>query len=355
MSYYERMKLKVEEIKKKENVLVLAIESSCDETSIAIVKNGREILSNVISSQIEIHKRFGGVVPEVASRNHVCAINNVLYEALEKANVTHKEIDAIAVTYGAGLVGALLVGVNFAKALAYNLDVPLIAVNHIKGHLAANYITYKDLVPPFMCLIVSGGHSSIFEIKDYINQNLIGQTLDDAVGEAFDKVARVVGLSYPGGPNVERQAKLGQDNIPLIKHKITPGTFNFSFSGVKTAVINYVNNKRQKGEEISVPDICNSFQSLVIRELSEKALSACQKYNYKTLVLAGGVSANQTLKNYMITEGEKLGISVFAPPPILCTDNGAMIASAGYYNLMNGVGLSDLDLTAKANISYKNY
>ena len=354
MSYYTDMLKRVEELKSKSGVKVLAIESSCDETSIAIVEDGRKILSNVISSQIEIHTRFGGVVPEVASRNHICAINNVLSEALEKANLTLSDIDAIAVTYGAGLIGALLVGVNFAKALAYSLNVPLIAVNHIKGHLAANYISYPTLEPPFICLIISGGHTSLFEIKDYINQNLIGQTLDDAVGEAFDKVARVVGLGYPGGPKVEKKAKEGEANITLVKQNSTKGTFNFSFSGIKTAVINYAHGKEQKGEPLNEADLCASFQHFVINELTEKSLNATKKYGYTKLVLAGGVSANQTLKNHMISEGEKAGIEVFAPPPVLCTDNAAMIASAGYYNLLNNVGISDVDLSAKASITYLN-
>lgn len=352
MSYFTDMQKKVEELKNKSGVIVLAIESSCDETSIAIVRDGRQVLSNVISSQIEIHTRFGGVVPEVASRNHICQINNVLTQALNEANITPDEVDAIAVTYGAGLIGALLVGVNFAKSLAYSLNIPLIAVNHIKGHLAANYISYPELEPPFVCLIISGGHTSLFEIKDYINQDLIGQTLDDAVGEAFDKVARVVGLGYPGGPKVEKKAKEGNPSIVLTKQNATKNTFNFSFSGVKTAVINYANNCKQRGDDVNEADLCASFQQFVNKELTEKSLAAAKKFGYDKLVLAGGVSANQTLKNYMISEGEKVGVKVFAPPPILCTDNAAMIASCGYYNLINGVGLSDLNLSAKASITY---
>ena len=352
MDYITRMKEKVKELKKKENVTILAIESSCDETSIAVVVNGRKVLSNVISSQIEIHTRFGGVVPEVASRNHIRAINNVLTEALEKANITLKDIDAIAVTYGAGLIGALLVGVNFAKALAYSLDIPLIPVNHIKGHLAANYITFEELEPPFVCLIISGGHTSLFEIKSYTEQTLIGQTLDDAVGEAFDKVARVVGLGYPGGPKVEKMAKEGTPNITLVKQNATKGTFNFSFSGIKTAVINYVNRLAQKGEEVNKADLCASFQTFVIKELTEKTLGAAKKYGYDKVVLAGGVSANQTLKAYITSEGEKQNIKVFAPPPVLCTDNAAMIASAGYYNLMCLEEVAPLSLSAKASITY---
>jgi N6-L-threonylcarbamoyladenine synthase len=353
MSYYEEMLKKAQNLKNKKDIIVLGIESSCDETSISVVKNGREVLSNIIASQIEIHKRFGGVVPEVASRNHVSCINNVYEEAITKANIDPKDIDAVAVTYGAGLIGALLVGVNFAKALAYALNVPLIKVNHIKGHIAANYIADKTLEPPFICLVVSGGHSSIFEVKDYLNMTPIGQTLDDAVGEVFDKVARVVGLSYPGGPNVEKQALNGKDSIVFNRHNATKGTYNFSFSGIKTAVINYVNNLSQKNEKIPMEDICCSFQELVKKELCEKSIMACKNYNYKKLAIAGGVSANKTITNYIGSECEKENIKFYHPPIILCTDNGAMIASEGYYNLINQSNISDLDLNATANIGYR--
>jgi len=347
--YKEEMEKLCEEIRKKQDVIILGIESSCDETSIAIVKNGREVLSNIISSQIEIHTRFGGVVPEVASRNHIEAINNVLTSALKEANLTLNDIDAIAVTYGAGLIGALMVGVSFAKALAYSLNKPLIAVNHIKGHMCANYIEHKDLTPPFIGLIVSGGHTAIVEVKDFVSEKLIGSTLDDAIGEAYDKIARVIGLGYPGGPKVDKQAKEGKNNIKFTKDALK-NSFNCSFSGLKTAVINYVNSLNQKGKEIPVNDICASFQAQAVDGLVDKALLACKKYDYKKICVAGGVSANSYLREELTKKGEKLGIKVYVPPLRLCTDNGAMIASQGYFNLMNGVGLSDLDLDAVSNI-----
>ena len=354
MSYFEIAKEKAEKLKTKKDVLILGIESSCDETSISVVKNGREILSNVISSQIEIHTRFGGVVPEVASRNHVTAISNVLDSALEEAGVTLKDIDAIAVTKGVGLIGALFVGVNFAKSLAYSLKLPLFAVNHIKGHIASNYIAFQELTPPFMCLVISGGHTSLFEISDYTNQVLVGQTLDDAVGEAFDKVAREVGLGYPGGPKIEKSAVDGKNNIEFRKQNSTKHSFNFSFSGIKTAVINYLHNTRQRGEEVNVNDVSASFQTLIAKELAYKSVKACNKFGYKKLVLAGGVSANRFLVNYISNEAKPYGIEVFAPPLRLCTDNAAMIASAGYYNILEGKGLSDIDLTPDVHITYTN-
>ena len=347
--YFEEMKLKVEKLKKKEDVLVLGIESSCDETSIAVVKNGREVLSNVISSQIEIHTRFGGVVPEVASRNHIEAINNVLEESLKQANVKLEDIDAIAVTYGAGLIGALMVGVGFAKSLAYALNKPLIKVNHIKGHMSANYIEHKDLTPPYVGLIVSGGHTAIVEVENYVSQKLIGSTLDDAIGEAFDKVARVVGLGYPGGPKIDKLAKEGKNNIKFVKDNLK-NSFDSSFSGLKTAVINYVNTLNQKNKELPVKDICASFECQAIDPLIEKTIRACKKYGYKTLCVAGGVSANSYLRENIAKRGEQEDIKVYYPSLKLCTDNAAMIASLGYFNLMNGVGLSDINLDAVSNI-----
>lgn len=352
MNYIERMKQKVENLKKKEKIIVLGIESSCDETSISVVVNGRHVLSNVIASQIDIHTRFGGVVPEVASRNHIQAIANVYKLALEQAGISENQIDAVAVTYGAGLIGALFVGLSFAKGLAYMLDVPLIAVNHIKGHISANYIANADLEPPFMCLVMSGAHTSIFKVENYTTLKLLGQTLDDAVGEAFDKVARVIGLGYPGGPKIEKLAKEGENNIIFKRQNSTKDSLNFSFSGIKTAVINYVNNANQRGEEINKADICNSFQNLVAKELSTKIIRACKDNNLSKIVLAGGVSANRFLYNYIKTEALKENLEVLAPNVILCTDNGAMIASYGYYSLMAGEMVSDLDLTAKANIYY---
>lgn len=352
MRYIDEMTKEVDKIVNKKECIILGIESSCDETGIAVVKNGREILSNVVSSQIDIHTKFGGVVPEVASRNHIACINNIFNQALKEANISKEEIDAIAVTYGAGLIGALFVGVNFAKSLAYTLKKPLIAVNHIQGHIASNYIAFPELKPPFMCLLVSGAHTSIFKVDDYTKFTQVGQSVDDAVGEAFDKVARVVGLGYPGGPKVEKLALSGNENICFKRQNSLKHSYNFTFSGIKTAVINYVQNAQSRKEEINTADICASFQHYVAKELCDKALRACQEYNQKTLVIAGGVSANRYIFNYLKNEGEKLGIKVFAPPVSLCTDNGAMIASCGYYNLMSKVGLSDIDLTAKASINY---
>lgn len=349
--YYERMKDKYEKLRTKEIVRILSIESSCDETSIAVVENGRKILSNVVASQIEIHKRFGGVVPEIASRNHILAVSSLYKQALELAKVSQNEIDAVAVTYGAGLVGALLVGVNFAKSLAFALDVPLIAVSHIKGHIAANYLTSNTLTPPFVCLMVSGGHTAILNVTDYNTHELIGSTVDDAVGEAFDKVARVLGLSYPGGPNVEKYAKDGKASINFISHSPMQGTFNFSFSGLKTAVINYVHKLTQNGEPVSVPDICASFQDEATNELVSKTINACKSLSTKKLVVAGGVSANSMLKEKFERETKKLGIELYVPGLELCTDNAGMIGSAGYYLMKDGLGLSDLSLTAKATVA----
>ncbi len=329
-------------MEKNKDVLILAIESSCDETSIAVVKNGREVLSNVVSSQIDIHKLYGGVVPEIASRNHVMNIDGVYKQALSDAHVTINDIDAIAVTYGAGLLGALIVGVNFAKALAYATNKPLVAVNHIEGHIAANYLTFKELEPPFACLIVSGGHTALVKMADYGKRELIGTTTDDAIGEAFDKVARECGLLYPGGPNVQKKAELGEANIKFVSGlNEKQDNFNFSYSGLKTAVINYIHNKKQKGEEINVPNICASFQSEAIEQLVKKAIRAMKKFGYKKLVLAGGVSANLHLRKRMTEEAEKIGAKVYYPPINLCTDNAAMIGSAGYYNYITNTSIAD--------------
>lgn len=352
--YFEIAKEKFEKLKEKKDVIVLGVESSCDETSVAIVKNGREIFANVIATQIEIHRRFGGVVPEVASRNHILAVNTVLEDALKKANMKLADIDAIAVTYGAGLVGALLVGVNFAKALAYSLEIPLIAVSHIDGHISANYLSHQKLVPPFVCLMVSGGHTALLNIDTYTSRKLIGTTIDDACGEAFDKVARVLGLPYPGGVEIDRIAKSGENNIKFINHEILPNSLDFSFSGIKTAVINYVNNKKQKKEEIVVPDVCASFQNLVVSELSSKAMEACKKCAYGKLVVAGGVGANSKLREVLTELCEKNKIELFSPILSLCTDNAAMIASAGYYYIKEGIGLADMSLTASPVVSLTN-
>lgn len=337
----------------KQDIYILAIESSCDETSVAVVKNGREVLSNVISSQIEIHKRFGGVVPEVASRNHVMAIDNVVNEAIVKSGIKLSQIDAVAVTYGAGLVGCLMVGVSFAKSLAYALKIPLIKVNHIKGHLCANYIEYADLKPPFIGLIVSGGHSAIVRVDDYINNTLIGTTTDDAVGEAYDKVAKVLGLGYPGGPIVDKMAQEGNASIEFVNLKNMLKGFDFSFSGIKTAVINYIHKLKQRGDDVNVKDVCASFQHTAVELLVDKTIRACKKYKLKGIALAGGVSANSYLRKRIKEECDKNGIKAYIPPLILCTDNAAMIGCEAYYNLINGEGLADLSLTPNPSINLK--
>lgn len=354
MTYQERMDLKLDEIKKKSQVNILAIESSCDETSVSIVKNGRDVLSCVIDSQIDIHKIFGGVVPEVASRNHIEAIDRVCNLALVEANMTLNDIDVIAVTYGAGLLGALLVGVSFAKGLAYALDKPLLAINHIKGHIASNYITHKDLKPPFLCLLVSGGHTAILDVKDYNKFDLVGSTVDDAVGECFDKAARVMGLSYPGGVNIDRMAKQGTPNIEFTHKNILAGSYNFSFSGIKTAVINYVHNLNQKNIEINIPDISASFQKLVVGELSQKTLLAMKEFGHNKLVVAGGVSANSYLKTELSAKCQERGYDLFMPELKYCTDNAAMIGAMAYFDLMGGMKAANIDLTAKSTLPLKS-
>ena len=354
--YNDIVKEKFNKLKKnylKQDILVLGIESSCDETSIAVVKNGREILSNVIATQIEIHARFGGVVPEVASRNHLLAIDNVLDEALKKAGVSLSQIDAIAVTYGAGLIGALMVGVSYAKALSYALQIPLIAVNHIKGHISANYLCHKDLKPPFVSLIVSGGHTALVRVDNYYKNTLLGSTVDDAVGECYDKVAKSLGLGYPGGILIDKKAHEGQSCISFINHEIMPKTFDFSFSGVKTSVINYIHKLKQKDEPIPVEDICTSMQTQVVEELVRKSILACKKYKEKTLVVGGGVSANSALRERLLDEGNKNNIKVYFPDMVLTGDNGAMIASEGYFQIISGKGLAGLDLSPAPNINLK--
>lgn len=328
----------------KKDITILAIESSCDETAAAVVKNGREVLSSVIFSQVDIHQKFGGVVPEVASRNHTVKINDTVSQTLLKAGKSFEEIDAFAVTYGAGLSGALLVGVSYAKAIAYALKKPLIAVNHIKGHIAANYVTHQNLTPPFICLVVSGGHTAILEITSYTKHKCMGQTVDDAIGEAFDKVARVLNLGYPGGPVVDKLAKLGKAVIPFPKSDLAG--YNFSYSGLKTAVVNYINNSKQRGEEINVNDVCASFQTSAIDIVIQKSIKACLNAGYNTLCIAGGVSAN----SYLRENAEKMcklnNIKLYVPDMVLCTDNAVMIATQGYYNLIGNVGLAELNLNA---------
>lgn len=334
-------------MKKMKDILILGIESSCDETAAAVVKNGREVLSNVISSQIEIHEKFGGVVPEIASRNHVEAISNVVKKALKEANVKLEEIDAISCTYGPGLVGALLVGVSYAKALAYASNKPLIGTNHIEGHIAANYITHKELKPPFLAFVISGGHTHMVHIKNYKEFEIIGKTRDDAIGEAFDKVARVIGLGYPGGPKIDKLSKEGEPNIQLPKTHFE--NLDFSFSGIKTAVINL----NHKTPDLNKADLAASFQKAVTEVLIENALKACEKLNIKTIALAGGVSASSYIRKEFQKLEETKGMKIYYPEPILCTDNAAMIASAGYYNYINGI-TSTLDLNAVPNLKIAN-
>lgn len=324
------------------DVITLGIESSCDETSVAVVKNGREVLSNVINSQIKIHEKFGGVVPEIASRNHVEAISDVTKQALQEAKIELQDIDHIACTYGPGLVGALLVGVSYAKGLSYALNKPLTPTNHIEGHIAANYITHKELEPPFLCLIISGGHTHLVYIKDYHDFTILGKTRDDAVGEAFDKVARVIGLGYPGGPKVDKLAKEGQATIELPKTHIEG--LDFSFSGIKTAIINL----HHKNPDINKADLCASFEKYVTDILLENSLKAAKELGTNKIALAGGVSANSYIRQSFV-DLEKQGYQIYYPEPILCTDNAAMIASAGYYRFLAGT-TADLSLNAIPNL-----
>ena len=326
----------------KTNINILAIESSCDETSMSVVRNGREVVSLVISSQIDIHKLYGGVVPEIASRNHVLALTGVFEETLAKANMTMDDIDAIAVTYGAGLMGALIVGVNFAKGLAFSFNKPLIKVNHIEGHIAANYISHNKLEPPFACLIVSGGHTALVKMEDYTIRQLYGTTHDDAVGECFDKVARELGLEYPGGPNVQRCAEKGKANIKFItKPHEKNKDYNFSYSGLKTAVINYLHNKRQKNEEININDVCASFQEEAIDQLVDKSIHLLKQEKLNKIVISGGVSANKHLREEMTKRANEINAEVYYPELVLCTDNAAMIGSAGYYSFIAGKNIVD--------------
>lgn len=334
-----------------EDVLILGIESSCDETAAAVVKNGRETMSSVINTQIDIHKKYGGVVPEIASRRHIETVNAVIEEALEQAGVTFEELTAIAVTYGPGLVGALLVGVSTAKALAYALKKPLVNVNHIKGHICANYVAHPELEPPFVCLVASGGHSHIVYAHDYLSYEIMGMTRDDAAGEAFDKIARVLGLGYPGGPKIDALAKEGDPHaVEFPRVKMADDSLDFSFSGVKTAVINHIHKLEQKGEEYNKADIAASFQNAVTDALCTHTLEAALRRGVKRIVLAGGVASNSQLRAKMADMAGGKGIEVLFPPPVLCTDNAVMIASAGYYEYINGTR-ADMRLNAEAALS----
>ena len=321
-----------------QDVIILAIESSCDETAAAVVKNGREVLSNVISSQIDLHTLYGGVVPEIASRKHIEKINQVVEQALSDASVTWDDITAIAVTYGPGLVGALLVGVSFAKALAFALKKPLIGVHHIEGHISANYIENKELEPPFMCLVVSGGHSHLVKVKDYGEYEILGRTRDDAAGEAFDKVARAIGLGYPGGPKIDKVSNDGNpEAIAFPRAKVADNEYDFSFSGLKSAVLNYLNSCEMKGEIVNQADVAASFQKAVVDVLVGHSMDALFQYGFKKFAIAGGVASNTHLRAAMDEACEKRNITFYHPSPILCTDNAAMIGVAAYYEYQKGV------------------
>ena len=329
----------------EKDILVLGIESSCDETSASVVKNGREVLSNIIDTQIPIHEKYGGVVPEIASRNHIEAITRVTKKALEEANIDFKDIDVIAPTYGPGLVGALLVGLSYGKALSYALNKPLVGTNHIEGHIAANYITYPDLKPPFLCVLISGGNTQIIHVKDYTEFEMLGKTRDDAIGEAFDKVARVVGLGYPGGPKVDKLAKEGNPTIKLPKTHFE-NSLDFSFSGIKTAVININHNT----PNINKADLCASFEKTVTEVLIENVSEAIKQTGATQVAIAGGVSANSYIRQaFLNLEKDFKDLKVYMPDMKLCTDNAAMIASAGYFNYIKG-NISSLDLNAVPNL-----
>ena len=334
----------------KNNALILAIETSCDETAAAVVRGGREILSNTIYTQIRLHTKFGGVVPEIASRKHIEKINIVIETALEEAGVSLSDIDAIAVTYGPGLIGALLVGVAEAKAIAYATGKPLVGVHHIEGHINANYIEHPDLEPPFLCLVASGGHSHLVMVRDYGVYEILGRTRDDAAGEAFDKVARAIGLGYPGGPKIDMAAREGDPHaVEFPRAKIVDNPYDFSFSGLKSAVLNYLNQCRMKGEEINVADVAASFQKAVVDVLCDHTLAAAKDYHMDRVAIAGGVAANSCLRNQMETMCRKEGLKFYYPSPVYCTDNAAMIGVAGYYEYLRGVH-HGLDLNAVANL-----
>ena len=331
--------------------IILGIESTCDETAASVTVGGRKILSDVIFSQADLHKKYGGVVPEIASRKHIEVISAVIYEALDKAGVKKEELDAVAVSHRPGLIGAVLVGTSVAKGFAYALKKPLVPVNHIHGHIAANYLANESLEPPFVCLVASGGHSHIIQVSDYTNYEILGATLDDAAGEAFDKVARVLGLPYPGGPNVERLAKEGENTVKLPKMLKGEGGYNFSYSGLKTAVINYTHGKEQKGESYERADVANSFQHSAIDILVQKSIEACKEYNLSTLTAGGGVVANGYLRESLEKACKAENINLVLPPKNLCTDNAAMIGAEGFVQYKNR-NFADLALNAKAKVEF---
>lgn len=333
--------------------LTLGIESSCDETAAAVLEGERNLLSNIISTQIPIHRKYGGVVPEIASRKHIVNIMPVIDEALNVANIKLSDIDQIAVTYGPGLQGALLVGLSAAKALAFSLDVPLIGVNHLEGHIFANFLSDENLKPPFISLVVSGGHTSLVKVLDYNKFSLLGETRDDAAGEAFDKVARVMGLKYPGGPEIDKLAKEGNPLAIDFPKALRNEGYDFSFSGLKSAVLNYLNTKNLKREEINKADVAASFQEAVIEILAEKAMQAMEMSNLNTLVLAGGVAANSALGKKLKEESQKHNYKYISPKPILCTDNAAMIACRGYFQAEDGI-FSDLYLNSEPGLTLKD-
>lgn len=337
-------------MEEKKDIVILGIESSCDETAASVVRNGREVLSNVISSQIALHTLYGGVVPEIASRKHIEKINVVIEEALAEAHMTLDDIDAIGVTYGPGLVGALLVGVSEAKAIAYAKNLPLIGVHHIEGHISANYIENKDLEPPFDCLVVSGGHTHLVIVKDYGKYEIVGRTRDDAAGEAFDKVARAIGLGYPGGPKIDKVSKEGNPNaIAFPRAKVADSAYDFSFSGLKSAVLNYLNGCKMKNIPIVQADVAASFQKAVVDVLVEHAMHAVEEYGFKKFAIAGGVASNSALRSAMEEACKKRGVAFYHPSPILCTDNAAMIGAAAYYEYLAGTR-SGWDLNAVPNL-----
>ena len=327
---------------------ILAVESSCDETAVAIVRNGREVLCDCIASQVDLHRIYGGVVPEIASRKHIEAIYGLADQALQQANLSRDDIDAVAVTYAPGLIGAVLVGVNFAKAAAMAMNKPLIPVHHIRGHIAANYLAYPDLEPPFLCLVVSGGHTMIIEVKDYTDMNILGTTLDDAAGECFDKVARVLGMPYPGGAALDKAAKLG-DEAKYILPRSKPGEnpYNMSFSGLKTAALNLIHHAEQIGEKLDISSLCAAFSAAVSDTLVPRVVLALQQTGYRKIAVAGGVAANSRIRADILTAAKTLGAEVYMPPLNLCGDNGAMIGAQAYYEYLAG-NISDMSLNAYA-------